>query len=283
MKKFSLLSNFKDKFENVLLKELGTWKEAGPLKKACLYSLSGGKRLRPIIVLMIGDALGGGALCNAALAMEFFHTASLIADDLPSMDDDEKRRGVLTLHKVFGEATALLASYTLISKGYELLAKSRYELKENLENADKVVLDVILEISKLAGIEGVTGGQYLDLYPKDDSIETIEEIIRLKTETLFESCFVLGWFFSGGDGKLIFKVKEAAHHLGKAFQIADDIHDMKEDQGLNIAKALGKDKAFLLYLEEMKRLKSLLSELKLLSPSFLELMEYISSFTKEQL
>src|SRR3989344_7419672 len=94
--------------------------EKNGLRDACEYALTnGGKRLRPIFVLMIADAIGEGLdAMPAALGVEFFHTASLIADDLPCMDDDDTRRSRPSLHKAFGESVAILASYTLIAAGY---------------------------------------------------------------------------------------------------------------------------------------------------------------------
>jgi len=127
-------------FEKALKKSIPSFGVKNQLRDAVEYSLfSGGKRLRPIIVLMVGEALKKGFdVTYSALSVEFFHTASLIADDLPSMDNDTQRRDKPTLHKAFPESVAILASYTLISSGYEMLfkkcSKGLIETKKTSEN-----------------------------------------------------------------------------------------------------------------------------------------------------
>lgn len=119
-----------------------------------------GKRLRPILVLMIADALGLGAdVMPAALSVEFFHTASLIADDLPCMDNDDLRRERPSLHKVFGESVAILASYALIAEGYGAIAR-------NGQNCPASAVICLEAVRRAAGIRGATHGQFLDLSPR---------------------------------------------------------------------------------------------------------------------
>ena len=110
----------KTEFEKVLRESLVAFEEGSSLSKAVSYALlSGGKRIRPLLVLQIAKALGKEVVFDAALSVEYFHTASLIADDMPCMDDDEVRRGMTCLHIKYGEATALLASYALITAAFE--------------------------------------------------------------------------------------------------------------------------------------------------------------------
>ena len=125
------LYSLKNKVEEELKSVISNLGEKTKLRDACEYSLlSGGKRVRPIIVLMIREALGARFdVMPAALATEFFHTASIIADDLPCMDNDDQRRDKPTLHKVFDESVALLSSYTLISLGYEYIHKNTNSCK----------------------------------------------------------------------------------------------------------------------------------------------------------
>ncbi|MBU6446236.1 MAG: polyprenyl synthetase family protein, partial [Verrucomicrobia bacterium] len=158
--------------------------EKNTLRDACEYALrGGGKRLRPTIVLMIAEALGFGAdAMPAALSVEFFHTASLIADDLPCMDNDDVRRNRPSLHKVFGESAAILASYALIAEGYGGIYR-------NSGNNPKAAVICLEAATRCAGISGATGGQFLDLYPPDFSFETVQKIIYQKTVTLFEISF----------------------------------------------------------------------------------------------
>src|SRR5512146_3527868 len=118
-----LLERYRRRFEEEHPQAIERMGEKNVLRDACEYALiHGGKRLRPLIVMMTADALGRGLdVMPAALSVEFFHTASLIADDLPCMDNDDFRRNVPSLHKAFGESVAILASYTLIAEGYGAL------------------------------------------------------------------------------------------------------------------------------------------------------------------
>lgn len=230
---------------------------AGSLGEACRYAvMNGGKRFRPSLVLMIAKALGQNNVEEAALSIEYFHTASLVADDLPCMDDDDERRGKPAVHRVYGEGVALLTSYALITEGYACIAKQAalpLQTKLALENAAANTL--------LA-----TEGQHLDLFPPDDDEKTILEALRKKTVSLFEISFVFGWIFGGGNLTDLPLVKKAAYHFGMAFQIADDIDDLRQDKRrpeiINLALKLGTDKARLqldkektFCLETLERLK----------------------------
>ncbi len=254
------------------IEEMG---EKNGLRDACEYALlNRGKRLRPILVLMIGEALGKGFdLMPAALSVEFFHTASLIADDLPSMDDDDERRDLPSLHKAFGEDVAILASYALIAEGYGGIHRN------SLLNRSADSLLCLEAATRCAGISGATNGQFLDLYPPDSKLETVKKIIFQKTVTLFEICFVFGWVFGGGDTGQIDEVRKCAYHLGMAFQIRDDLEDLKQDEerenSINIGIACGKEGAFELFQEEMNCFISSLKELKLWNNPFQEVAEWL--------
>lgn len=202
------------------------------LAEACRYALSGdAKRFRPTIVFMMGGE--GAAVQEAAMAVELFHTASLVADDLPCMDNDDLRRNRPSLHRAFDEATALLASYALIAEGYACLARcgGSERLQLALENA-----------AANTGAKGATGGQHLDICPPNHNLDTILEVLEKKTVTLFEVAFVFGWLFGGGAIEKLPNVKRAAHHFGMAFQIADDLSDLKADSerhAVNLGLLLG--------------------------------------------
>lgn len=216
-----------------------------PVRDACEYALlNGGKRFRPIIVNMMADALGCTKdVMPGALAIEYFHTASLIADDLPCMDDDDLRRNQPTVHKRFNEGIALLATYALIATGYG-------EITKCIQNSG-VSFDVgclALEVTTTnTGLHGATGGQYFDLTPPDLTLETLREVIYKKTVSLFEISFVFGWLFGGGDPKKLALVKKLAGHFGMAFQLADDIDDIDQDAKnerlVNVASVLGSEGA----------------------------------------
>ena len=255
--------------------------EKTKLRDACEYALlSGGKRLRPILVMMVAEALGNRLdVTQAALSVEFFHTASLIADDLPCMDNDDERRSRPSLHKAFEEGIALLASYTLIASGYEGIYKNGKAMARDPRfsaQADKATLGCLEIATRCAGIFGATNGQFLDLYPPDTSLATLEKIILQKTVTLFQISFVFGWLFGGGSAERLPQVERAAHHLGMAFQIADDIEDAKQDASheceINIAAAMGRIEARALFEKEMALFEDGLKGLGLWNEDFQEVV-----------
>jgi len=253
------------------------------LRDACEYALmGGGKRLRPLIVLMTAEALGSLDVMPVAVSVEFFHAASLIADDLPCMDNDSLRRGRPSLHKAFGESTAILASYTLIAGGYGGIYENRERMKLDPQfalSSDRRAIHCLEAATRCAGIHGATQGQFLDLYPPDSRLETIREIIAKKTVTLFEISFVFGWIFGGGDLERLKEVGECAYHLGMAFQIADDLLDDSEDLArqnpINIAAVCGREKGMAFFAEEMNGFISSLKLLGLFNASFQEVVTWL--------
>lgn len=256
----------------------GSFSGQDTLSQAIRYALMGsGKRFRPVIVHIVADALGNElSVIKAALATEFFHTASLIADDLPCMDDEEFRRERLTVHKVYGEATALLASYALISEGFRQIYENGEVMKASNSPFSHLALEatsIALECaSRSTGIQGATMGQFLDLFEKKQGLKEVEEVIRLKTITLFEGAFVLGWIFGGGDFSQLERVKKLSHHFGMAFQIRDDLLDLEEDlkkeKKSSMAILLGENGAKLRFFAEMESFQTLLHELRLATPMF---------------
>lgn len=241
------------------------------LRDACEYALfSGGKRLRPILVFLIQEALGSDVdVLNAALSVECFHTASLIADDLPCMDDDATRRGRESLHKAFGESVAILASYALIAEGYGGIYRNSFD-----PNASLICLETA---TKCAGLKGATGGQFADLFSKELSWPFFETMIYQKTVTLFEVAFIFGWVFSKGDLNLLDEVKSSAYHLGMAFQLADDLLDEKDDEKSSIS-VLGKKKTKELFEKETDLFAGSLKSLKMMTPSFERVIKWIKNY-----
>lgn len=268
----------RDRIEQEIAKSLLSLGEKSKLRDACEYALTnGGKRFRPLIVLMVAEALGHGLnVYEAALSVEFFHTASLIADDLPCMDNDDERRDKPSLHKVYGETIALLASYALITAAFEKIHRNALLMKEAgppfSAFSDRACMIALESAAHCSGIRGATGGQFLDLFPPSNSLETVRQVIYQKTITLFEVAFVFGWVFGGGNPTELSKVKKAAYHLGMAFQVADDIGDMLQDEKkqreISMARLIGKERALLVFEEEMRHFKKHLQDLKILSPSF---------------
>lgn len=246
-----------------------------PLRDAVEYALrNGGKRFRPAIVYLVAEALGKPfSVTDAALSIEYFHTASLVADDLPCMDDDDERREKPALHKAFDEATALLATYALISAGYD-----RIRLAAELHEDPRVLSLAIESASKNTGILGASGGQYLDLYPPQIDEMTLLQAIDLKTGTLFEISFVFGWVFGGGDLNQLNLVKRAALGFGRAFQISDDFLDLAEDQhGMNYPQVAGRERARELMLSELTAYEEALKKLRLESPELLGLAQLVKA------
>lgn len=229
------------------------------------YALFGkAKRLRPAFVRVIADALGQrGCADEASLAVEFFHTASLIADDLPCMDNDTIRRGRDAVHVVYGEATALLATYALIAAGYEQIALGGARLGKS---GNALALLALENVAHNTGIRGATGGQWLDLFATQPDPQVLKEIIYKKTVCLFEIAFILGWIFGGGPPETLPDIKQCAAHFGYAFQILDDLHDAQQDQthvsGVNYALMLGEKRARAECLLEIEAFAQTLQRLK---------------------
>ena len=269
----SILGPYKLLIEQELNEQIPLLGEKTPLRNACEYALlNGGKRFRPALVLMIAKALGYGVdVLQSAMGVEFFHTASLIADDLPCMDDDKERRNMPTTHLVYGESVALLATYGLISAGYGCLAKNARLLEGSAHpfaaQRDHLCLLALENAADNTGLSGTTGGQFLDLAPPNLSLSLVREIIQKKSGTLFEISFVFGWLFGGGNPSFLAHVKKSAAHFGMAFQIVDDFEDRQQDalhgHALNVANILGKDAAKVLFYEEINQFYETIKKLNL--------------------
>ena len=205
--------------------------------KAMRYSLSnGGKRLRPIFVLEFCRMCGGDV--NKALpyacAIEYIHTYSLIHDDLPCMDNDNMRRGKPSCHKMYGEATALLAGDALLTHAFEICSASELSDSQNLR--------AVSLLSQNAGVGGMIGGQVIDLkYEQSDpSISDILTVHRLKTGALISAACILGCIAAGADDEKIALASRYAYMIGTAFQIRDDLLDILGDEE-KLGKPIGSD------------------------------------------
>jgi geranylgeranyl diphosphate synthase type II len=287
----SLFFYHRDKIEQEIARSMTSFGEKTKLRDACEYALTnGGKRVRPLLVLMVAEGLGHGLnVSEAALSVEFFHTASLIADDLPCMDNDDERRDKPALHKVYGETIALLASYALITAAFEKIHRSASVMRNAGPPygawSDRACVIALESASLCSGILGATGGQFLDLFPPNHSLETVRQVIYKKTVTLFEVACVFGWVFGGGDVQRLDSVKKAAYHLGMAFQIADDIGDLAQDEKkqreISMAHLVGKERAFLLFEEEMRQFHVLLRELDIFTSSFEKMSELLTKMASD--
>ncbi len=279
---------YRDKIEQEVAKSIIALGEKTKLRDACEYALTnGGKRFRPLIVLLIAEALGHGLnVYPSALSVEFFHTASLIADDLPCMDNDDERREKPSLHKVYGETIALLSSYALITAAFEKIHANAMVMQQAgppfSQFSDRACVIALEAATYCSGILGATGGQFFDLFPPSQSLETVKQVIYKKTVTLFEVSFVLGWVFGGGDVSKLDRVRKAAYHFGMAFQTADDLGDMLQDEKkqreISVARFIGKERALLYFDEEMRNLQKVLQELKLYTPSFEKMCQILVKY-----
>lgn len=288
-----LLIPYQKEIESKLKDTISSLGHPSILREACEYALlNGGKRFRPFLVLLIAKALKSPIdVSQAALAVEFFHTASLVADDLPCMDDDDLRRDKPSVHNLYGEATALLVSYALIAAGYELLAKNARILQHShvsyRDNSDRICLLALENSTYNTGLWGATGGQFLDINPPDMNLETIKDVIRMKTVSLFEISFVLGWLYGGGELNKIEKVKKAAYHFGMAFQFADDFGDVEQDARngrlVNIVAISGFEEAFQLFLTELNEFECVMQQLNLEIPELRVMCSLLKEQVQEQM
>lgn len=194
------------------------------LLEAMDYSTSaGGKRIRPFLVLSVSDIFGGSVreATLYATALEMIHTYSLIHDDLPCMDNDDLRRGKPTCHKVYGEATAMLAGDALLTDAFEIIAR---ETEIPAEHQIKAVAI----LSKYAGVSGMIGGQQMDLSGEGQSItyETMTKMHSLKTGALIKAACELGALSASvEDEKILADLDCYAEGIGRVFQLVDDLLD----------------------------------------------------------
>ncbi len=208
------------------------------LAEAMRYSLlGGGKRLRPILALMAAEACGAdpGSALPAACALEMVHTYSLIHDDLPSMDDDDLRRGRPTCHKAFDEATAVLAGDALLTLAFEVLARD--------VRPAAAALGCVLALAEGAGPAGMVGGQMADLQAEgrtDVTLGALEAIHRRKTGALLRASLKMGALVAGADGATLRALETYGHAVGLAFQIVDDLLDVQGDEA-KLGKRVNKD------------------------------------------
>jgi len=201
------------------------------IHKAIRYSVfGGGKRIRPILTLATAELFGRDteSVIKTACGIELIHTFSLIHDDLPSIDNDDFRRGKPSSHKVFGEAIAILAGDALLVSGFDLITKNM-EVKEIKKQS---ILKVIKETSFYIGTENMLGGQVEDITLNDEDIAK-EELINLymkKTAALICLSIRAGAILSGANQRQLKALTKYGENMGLAFQIVDDMLDIMQDQ-----------------------------------------------------
>lgn len=240
------LSSFSKTYKVMLDKQLkdsvSKLNAPSAIKESMLYSLeAGGKRIRPLLLFATLAAFGENAKKGlwTAAAIEMVHTYSLIHDDLPSMDDDDLRRGKPTNHKIYGEALAILAGDALLTYSFQSIA----ETPDEFASAD-TKLTLIKELSKASGAEGMVGGQVADISGEGQQLALGElEYIHLhKTGKLLAYSVVAGAILAEARQDKIQTLSEFAYHLGLAFQIRDDILDLEGTEE-KIGKPIGSDES----------------------------------------
>lgn len=206
-----------------------------PLFEAMRYGvLNGGKRLRPFLVLQGAKLFGVDEMRarRVGAAIEFMHSYSLIHDDLPAMDDADRRRGKPSLHKAYDEATAILAGDSLLTLAFEVLADP------DTHEDPRVRIELVSTLASAAGGHGMVGGQMLDLIAEKESFDigTISRLQRLKTGKLIAFCCEAGAILGKANPAHRQALRNYAQDLGLAFQVTDDILDIEGD-----AEEMGKD------------------------------------------
>jgi len=200
--------------------------------------LNGGKRLRPFLVIETARLLGAPELAarRVAAALECIHCYSLIHDDLPSMDDDDLRRGQPTVHIAFDEATAILAGDALLTLAFDILSAPETDLPADAK------LTLVNQLARAAGIGGMVGGQGLDLHAERVTPDEagIVRLQAMKTGALLRYACAAGAIAAGADDDVVKRMTRFGEIIGLAFQLADDLLDVTSDAA-TLGKAAGKD------------------------------------------
>lgn len=217
------------------------WQVPAVLRESMDYSLmAGGKRMRPIMVIAAAEAFNGSAeaALPVACAVEMVHTYSLIHDDLPALDNDDYRRGRLTNHKMFGDATAILAGDALLTHAFFAAARTS---RQHGISADRV-LAVIEDLAEYAGPRGMVGGQVADMLGEQGltKLEELEYIHLHKTSDLIVFSLKAGGRIGGATERQLQALETFGTNIGLAFQIQDDILDVVGDAS-KLGKAVRSD------------------------------------------
>lgn len=261
---FSFEAYLKDRRRSID-KELDDRLPAGDIRPANLHEairysvFSGGKRLRPVLCGAAAEAVGGDVskILLPSLAIELLHTYSLIHDDLPSLDNDELRRGLPTCHVKYGDANALLAGDALLIMAFEWLAKTDTV-------ASNVVNSMIIELAQATGSKGMVAGQIADMNDVGESLsddDVLNFVHEHKTAHLFIASARIGAMGCDAKETELNQLSAYAKKFGMAFQIIDDIDDAEEDKRLSAVGVYGlegaKEKALGLLKDALKDLEDL--------------------------
>ncbi|MHB9307346.1 polyprenyl synthetase family protein [Fusobacterium polymorphum] len=227
-------------FETELKKELQELSYPETIAKGMEYAvLNGGKRLRPFLLFvtleLLNEDINKGV--KSAIALEMIHSYSLVHDDLPALDNDDYRRGKLTTHKVFGEAEGILIGDSLLTHAFYVLSQKNLELLSSEQ-----IVNIISKTSEYAGINGMIGGQMIDIQSEDKKIdlETLKYIHSHKTGKLIRLPIEIACIIANLEKEKREVLEEYADLIGIAFQVKDDILDV-EGTFEDLGKPVGSD------------------------------------------
>lgn len=233
-----LMNKYISEVDDALTKAVTTSNLGTNLEESMTYSLTaGGKRIRPVLLLLTLDMLTNNYKLGLApaISIEMIHTYSLIHDDLPAMDNDDYRRGKLTNHKVYGEWKAILAGDALLTKAFEVISND-----ETLSDSAKIIL--IKRLSIASGHLGMVGGQTLDMQSENTKIDvtTLEQIHRAKTGALISFSVMAAVDIAESSENVSQSLSDFSDHIGLMFQIKDDLLDVYGDEQ-KLGKSVGSD------------------------------------------
>jgi len=274
------------------------FKENDPMFNVCKYSMEHGKKIRPSISLDICKSLLNSTenVEFPSLLVEYLHTASLIIDDLPCMDNAETRRNHPTTHIKYGEAVTQLSSIVFVSLAMDTLnvgLNIDETKKEEKEEMVKIGFIVFSKLSKILGNEGIAGGQLLDLALSNKNINNmynekidLNDMIAKKTGALFELSFLIGWLFGKGDTEKIDDIRNISLHFSMIYQILDDLEDVDEDSNTteiskNYVITNGKEASIKNCNMFINKFKMEMIKLNIYSDYFKELMNYVKEKLKK--
>lgn len=287
--------SYKNYFNNNINDILLDYINSEKLIEMILYSLEGGKRLRPIIAIDICNSLSNDIKKSLkfSLAIELIHNASLIIDDLPCMDNDDYRRERLSFHKKYSETMAQIVSAEIIGLAIKLI----------VDSFDKSNLNIILAIvSKNLGILGAATGQLNDVTPLDlnkikkEFIEEskdkneIKDLIKKKTTSFFEIAFLGGYILGGGDINYLYDIEKISDNFGLAFQLYDDFDDIEQDikrkdidlNDQNYINNFGKEEAYKEFLISINLFRKDINKFNLNSRFMIEISDILESRVKKK-
>ena len=258
----------KEKFDKILIADkniidramIKKFDEDNPLSKALIYASDSGKRIRPVVFLetikmLLGEESVDEKIIDLSLALEMVHAYSLVHDDMPCMDNDDYRRGKLTVHKKYGEDLAILVGDSLLSYAFEIIL--------DLSIYDQRFLEAGKYLANACGKDGMIKGQVFYIKAKkDENIEYILDVYKNKTARLFMAAIMMAALYANVEKDELEKLENYAYYLGLAFQLQDDILDKYDEFELNILSCISIDDAKKLLLDFNRKAKENINDFK---------------------